>query len=147
MKRTHLNALMDALSFIAFLLLLSTGLLLEYQLPPGSGGTHGFGMGRGAGGRTITLLWGWTRHDWGQIHYWIALALVAILALHLLLHWKWIVCTVRGQHSDASGLRLALGAVGLVFTILLVSAPLFSTTTSATRDQLQESKGAAAVEK
>jgi hypothetical protein len=32
MKRTHANAMIDLAAFIAFLLLLSTGLILEYQL-------------------------------------------------------------------------------------------------------------------
>jgi len=43
MKRTHLNALIDGLAFVAFLFVLSTGLLLEYQLPVGSGGLQSYG--------------------------------------------------------------------------------------------------------
>jgi hypothetical protein len=136
MKRTHLNALIDLAAFIAFLLLLSTGFILEYQLPPGSGSLQPHGWGRGAAGRTIQTLWGWTRHDWGQLHYWIAVGMLAILALHLFLHWKWIVCILRGSHSDASGYRLALGIAGLIFATLLSFAPFLSGTTSHTRGEL-----------
>ena len=46
MKRTHVNGLIDALAFVAFLFLLSTGMVLLYQLPPGSGGRQGFGTGQ-----------------------------------------------------------------------------------------------------
>ncbi len=46
---------------------------------------------------------------------------------------------VRGKPSPASGYRLALGGVGLVFTALLTAAPLMSSTTSASRGELRES--------
>jgi Domain of unknown function (DUF4405) len=137
MKRPHLNFLVDAASFAAFLLLLSTGLILRYQLPPGSGELEGHGSGRGAANRIITLLWGQTRHDWGEIHYWVAVALMAMLAVHLFLHWKWIVCIVRGTHGDASGWRFSLGAVSLLALIALVSAPVVAPTEQATRHELQ----------
>jgi hypothetical protein len=140
MKRTHINGLIDAAAFFAFLLLLSTGFILEYQLPPGSGELQSHGLGRGASQRTVHLLWGWTRHEWGQVHYWIALSLMLVLAVHFVLHWKWIVCTIRGTHTNASGFRLALGAVGLVFAILLSIAPHLSETTAAKRGDIQKSR-------
>jgi hypothetical protein len=83
-------------------------------------------------------VWGLSRHEWGEIHYWIALAMAAVLAVHLVLHWKWIICVVRGKASEASGRRLALGGVGLAFAILLSLAPLASPTQSVTREQMGE---------
>ncbi len=38
MKRTALNALIDTLAFVALVFIASTGFLMRYQLPPGSGG-------------------------------------------------------------------------------------------------------------
>jgi Domain of unknown function (DUF4405) len=146
MKRTHLNALIDGLAFVAFLFLLTTGLLLEYQLPARSGGLQGHGTGQGASVRSVGLVMGLTRHEWGQIHYWIALAMLAVLAFHLLLHWKWIVCTARGKPSTASGYRLTLGVVGLVFTVLLSAVPLLSGTSVVSRIDLRESRTAGALE-
>jgi hypothetical protein len=140
MKRLHVNALIDVFAFFAFLLLLSTGLLLKYQLVPGSGGLSQHGTGHRASERAVQLLWGWTRHEWGQIHYWIALTLLAILAFHVVLHWKWIVCTLRGKPSQASGSRLALGCVGLVFALLLFAAPLLSESNTVSRGELRESR-------
>jgi hypothetical protein len=136
MKRTAVNMVVDAAAFVAFVLLVSTGLLVRYQLPPGSGDPTRGGLGRGAMSRPITLLWGLSRHQWGDIHYWIALALVAILAVHLVVHWKWIVCVARGQKTDASGLRLGLGAVGLAAVALFALMPLLSGTQSVPRSVL-----------
>jgi hypothetical protein len=137
MKRTQLNFAIDTAAFAAFLFLLSTGLLLRYQLPAGSGGMHGVGAGRGAADRPITILWGFTRHDWGAIHYWIAGSLIAILAIHLILHWKWIICVVRGTRPDSSGLRFGVGLAALVALVLIAAAPILAPIERISRGDLQ----------
>jgi len=136
MTRTHLNFVIDALAFGAFLFLGSTGVLLRYQLPPGSGGLHGRGAGPGEAQQTVLTLWNWTRHDWGAIHFWIACALMAVLAFHLFLHWRWVVCVVRGKPTDTSGWRLGLGTFGLAALVLLAAAPWLSATAERTRAEL-----------
>jgi len=90
----------------------ATGVVLRFLLPPGSGHR--------------SRIWGLDRHDWGGVHYWTAVVLLAALSVHVLLHWKWIVHTVRGQGRERSGIRLALGLVGLVAILALAAAPLFS---------------------
>jgi hypothetical protein len=140
MKRPHLNALIDALAMLAFMILASTGFVLRYQLPPGSGEIEGRGMGRGAMQRSIDLLWGWTRHEWGDFHYWIALGLLVVLSVHLFLHWKWIVCMVRGTKSEASGWRFGIGLFAFALVTLVVALPLATETSSSTRQQLQQQR-------
>lgn len=137
MKRTQLNFSIDVAAFAMFSLLLSTGLLLQYQLAARSGERQGRGSGRGTADREIELLWGWTRHEWGQLHYWIAGVLLGVLATHLVLHWKWIVCVVRGTRSDASGVRFGVAAVSLVGLVLLAVAPFLVRTGYVTRSELQ----------
>jgi hypothetical protein len=66
--------------------------------------------------------------------------MMAILAVHLVLHWKWIVCAVRGKSSSASGYRFAGGCIGLVFLLLLSAAPLLSPTARVSRGELRESR-------
>lgn len=136
MKRPHLNFLIDAAAFVLFLLLMSSGLLLRYQLPPGSGELEGHGPGRGSAERVITQLWGQTRHEWGDVHFWISVALIGVLAVHLFLHWNWIVGIMRGKPSEASGWRFGIGAASFVAIIFLSLTPLFTPTQQATRQQL-----------
>lgn len=90
--------------------------------------------------RSIELLWGWTRHEWGEVHYWIAWVLLIVLSVHLLLHWKWIVCTVKGTKSDSSGWRFALGLFAFSLITLLMSLPLVTNTSTTTRQQLQQDR-------
>lgn len=82
MSRTLLNIIIDILATLSFLGMIATGYLLRFPLPPGSNKTH--------------MLWGLTRHQWGDIHFWISLALLLIMLVHLALHWNWIV-TVIGK--------------------------------------------------
>ena len=139
MTRTALNALVDAIAYAGLVVLATTGLMLRWQMPPGSGGLHGMGpgSGAGAGGRPVTVVWGLSRHEWGSIHYWIALGLMSVLVVHLLLHWKWIVCVLRGKpHSDVSGGRFALGVASLVLVTLLAAAPLLTPAQTTPRSEL-----------
>lgn len=88
----------DVLNALLLMTLLVTGTILKWILPPGSGGGRGEGFGRvfrGGRGPAATV-WDWTRHDWGDFHFWIAAALVAGIALHLLLHFGWFkTCVPR----------------------------------------------------
>lgn len=110
MKRSKLNSLVDLISFAAFVFLTSTGVLVRYVLPPGSG--H------------FTTLFGLDRHDWGNIHFWVALAFFACLSAHLFLHWKWIVALIKGRKREGSAVRAGLGILGLVTVLALSLAPL-----------------------
>jgi hypothetical protein len=139
MNRTTLNAIVDAVAYAGIIVLATTGLMLRYQMPPGSGGLHGMGSGAGAGSRPVTIVWGLSRHEWGGIHYWVAIILLGVLAIHLALHWKWIVCVLRGKpHADVSGGRFALGVAGLVLVALLAAAPLMTPAQTSPRSELLE---------
>lgn len=116
MTRTALNFIIDVLTLILILSLAATGLLLRYVLPPGSRGGSGLS------------LWGWTRHDWGDIHFWIAAALAVLLVLHVALHWNWVCATLerwmRGDRAPApvsSIRRNAAGAAFFAFVAVIVS--------------------------
>jgi hypothetical protein len=111
-KRAKLNFAVDTVAFMAFVLLIATGILIRYVLPPGSG--H------------FSELWGMDRHEWGEIHFWIAVTLLGSLVLHLFLHWRWIISMVKGHPSEESGGRMALASVGLVALVGLAVAPFFS---------------------
>lgn len=114
MKRSTLVLLVDSIAFISFLFLTSTGVLLHYLLPPGTG--------------RWSAIWHLNRHEWGNIHFWISVIFFTVLSLHLILHWKVIVNLLKGRHSDEPKLRLVLGIVGLLVILLLSSAPLVSPT-------------------
>lgn len=119
MLRNRINLLLDIVSLLVFLALLETGLLIRYVLPPGS-----------TGGRGLSL-WGWSRHDWGRVHWWLAVGLVALMLVHVALHWQWI-CTTLARVLRAgpapigsSRARNVYGVVFLAFTLLLTAGGLW----------------------
>jgi len=137
-NRPKINLIIDIVAFVSAVSLIATGFLLEYSLPPGSGrlGTEGFGPAPGGLHRTILLLWGLTRHEWGNIHFYLAISLMASLSLHLLLHWQWIACMVQGKPREGSGIRVAVGILGLVSLLALAVAPFLSSTDRMSRGQV-----------
>lgn len=112
MNRAKLIMLIDVLAFLGFVALTATGVLMRYVLPPGSG--------------RFVSLWGLSRHQWGTLHFWIAAGFLGVLAIHLILHWRWIVATLRGRSREGSGGRFALGVVGLSAVLALAVAPFVS---------------------
>jgi Domain of unknown function (DUF4405) len=94
-KRTTLNFIVDSIVFVDLLLLATTGAIMRWVLPPGSGGGgHGYGF---RGGRLsapdaeqVRQLLGLGRHDWGDIHFILASLFLVLILIHLVLHWTWI---------------------------------------------------------
>jgi hypothetical protein len=94
MKRATVNFVLDLIAFVDLLLLGTTGSIMRWVLPPGSGGGRGYGFrgGRGPGpdaGQVRQLL-GLGRHDWGDVHFVLALLFVLLILVHIVLHWTWI---------------------------------------------------------
>lgn len=82
MRRQVLNFVIDAAALLVMLAMVATGFLLKWILPPGSRGGQGL------------QLWGLTRHDWGDVHFWLAIALLVLALVHVALHWAWVCALV-----------------------------------------------------
>jgi len=115
MPKNTLNFIVDVLLLLAMLTMAGTGLLLYFVLPPGSRGGAGL------------ALWNLDRHEWGDVHFWSAMALLGLLTLHVVLHWDWVCLTVCGWISPESRQQHKPGAArralyGLVFVTILAGA-------------------------
>ncbi|MBF0316503.1 MAG: DUF4405 domain-containing protein [Oligoflexia bacterium] len=80
------NFIIDVILFVTLVFLITTGLILHVTLPPGSG--------------RIAVL-GLSRHQWGDVHFYLSMSFLAGMCLHLWLHWHWIVCMLKGNSSQA----------------------------------------------
>lgn len=113
MQRTLLNLIIDLASGFLFCALIATGYLLRFPLPPGT--------------NKVLSLWGLSRHQWGEVHFWISTVLVSVLVVHVILHWQWLVTVIRQRlhraktNSSRAGWVIGLIAVGL-FTLFAWSA-------------------------
>lgn len=109
MSRFGLIKLVDIAAFALFVLLSSTGILLHFVIPPRSGHK--------------VAIWNMTRHEWGEIHFYIATTLFAVLVVHLVLHSSFIAGLFRRDPEQKSSLRQALGIAGLLALFALAIAP------------------------
>ena len=101
--------ILNLLLWLAFCALGGTGLLLAFRPPPGSSGGPGL----------VAL--DMTRHEWGAWHMWIGYAFLALIAIHLALHWKWLWRVAAGSKSWP--LLFGLGA-GIVLLAWLALQPI-----------------------
>ncbi|MFU8848916.1 MAG: DUF4405 domain-containing protein, partial [Opitutales bacterium] len=81
-----------------------TGALLTWKLVPGS-----------RGGRGLTVL-DLSRHEWGDIHFWMGVICVAATMTHLILNWAWLKKIASSGKAWRLGAGLLAGAV-LIFGI------------------------------
>ena len=113
MRKYERDFAVNVLAFTLFTTLATTGVVMHFRLPKGSG-------------ESLTI-WGLDRHGWGGVHFWVAAAMLAVLALHLFLNWHWIVAVVRGRPRERGiGPRVASGLVALGVLIALAGAMLLS---------------------
>jgi heme/copper-type cytochrome/quinol oxidase subunit 2 len=107
MKRSNLHLTVDIALFLSVLSLLWTGLLMSFVLPAGS--------------RAATV-WGWTRHEWGDLHFYLAVTMITVAALHVALNWGW-VCNVAVRllrPRAAAPSHKARNIAGTVLVLLIV---------------------------
>ncbi len=119
MNRPTLNLIIDTIAAAGLLGMLATGYVLRFPLPPGTN-------------RELAL-WGLSRHQWGDIHFWASAALITTLTIHVILHWQWIVTMVQKRvlgREATGGEHLRGGLVAAAITIAALAA--FAITAHAT---------------
>ena len=83
MNKADLNYFVDFLLFISFLVTAVTGLVLFLFFEEG--------VQRGGYQEFLGLI----KHDWTMVHNWAGIAMVILAAVHLVLHWGWIVSMTK----------------------------------------------------
>lgn len=87
MNKVKLNYWLDIVIGLAFLVAALTGIAFLFL---GSGGYQG---GRNPAFQTVFL--GISREVWSNLHTLGSLVMIAGVGMHLILHWKWIVCVTK----------------------------------------------------
>ena len=111
MKKSDWQYLIDTLLFINILGIVLIGFLLGLFLPKGPSVAE-----------SEKYFLGLHRHAWGDIHFFLSIALTALLFIHLLLSWNWIKGKAKQIFKTAwtpaliSTLVLALAAPLLIWS-------------------------------
>jgi cytochrome b561 len=83
--------------FILFLFECLSGFVIWLIMPRGR--DNYFEMIEGIG-RTF---WGLQRDVWSDLHAWVAIVIVAIVILHIAMHWRWVIRTTAGEKRVEEG--------------------------------------------
>jgi len=116
--KAKVNFIIDAIMFVLMGFLAGIGLLIKYVLVSGEERWIQYG-------RNVDIrFWGLDRHQWGDIHLYVAIALIILLVLHIVLHWNMIVCLYKRIIGNRK-VRILCGLTFMIVTLLMVLFPYF----------------------
>lgn len=118
LNKSLLNLCIDLALLLLFLIITGTGILVKYVLVPGYLRNEMYGR------RSDLLFWGMNRHEWGDVHLVLAFSFIILLLIHLLLHWKWLVC-MYNKMFPRKLYRYLLTSFLLIITTFLCAGPFF----------------------
>lgn len=111
MSRASVNFLLDCALLVAFLVVLSTTILLRALFPTPTQAAGWF-------------VWGLGYDTWAAIHFWSTMVLAVGILFHLVLHWNWICGFLAGKMSKFLGRRVrtveSLNTVYGVTTLIII---------------------------
>ena len=120
MNQFTITKVLDFFSFVALMLMLSTGVFLKVTLPPRSGGDE---------------VWGLSRHEWGDIHFSLSVIFLLFMSAHLVAHAKFIKSVIIGKAPTEKYYRIVAGIIGVIALIALAFSPVISPVTDVQRGQ------------
>lgn len=120
MNQFTFTKVLDLFSFVALILMLSTGVFLKITLPPRSGGDE---------------VWGLSRHEWGDIHFYLSVIFLLFMSAHLVVHAKFIKSVIIGKAPTEKYYRIVAGIIGVIALIALAFSPVISPVTDVQRGQ------------
>ena len=110
MRKSTLNAVIDALMFSTMVGVLCTGLLLWLVI------------GRGSDPEGLQFLWGLHRHAWREAHLIFSVSLVVLVVLHLLTHTTWLSGVSRHLLGIPGWAAVVLALLlGIVFFVAVLA--------------------------
>jgi len=115
-RKAELNLIIDGLLLLCIAAIVGIGLLIKYVLVPGYLRWEIYG-------RNVEMFfWGLDRHQWGTIHLVIGIVFLALLILHVVLHWSMIIGIYRKLIPN----RFARWITALVLIFMTVVLLAFS---------------------
>jgi hypothetical protein len=109
MKKKYLNFWIDILIFIAFILVVFTGIVLR-EFPVDLSGCTVLGV---------------PRKELADLHWVLSLSMIFFIFAHIVLHWGWAKVSVR-KHFRVGPKALAITAIALI-VISMIVAPMYFT--------------------
>ncbi|MFW5699436.1 MAG: DUF4405 domain-containing protein [Bacteroidota bacterium] len=133
-NNSQLNMVIDLVLFILLLAITGLGLLIKFCLLPGYERNVSYGS-------AIDLEFlGLNRHQWGTVHLYVSLVFIALLIVHIVLHWK-TINTIISRLIPKYMLRKALYLSLLILSIMTCVGPFLLNPTIVPATTLHRQRG------
>ncbi|MBI9039278.1 MAG: DUF4405 domain-containing protein [Bacteroidales bacterium] len=116
MKKSKLNLIIDFLLLILMAAITGIGFIMKFRLISGHEKWEKYGV------NLDTSLFGLDRHEWGTIHLILGFILIALLVIHIWLHWNMIIC-IFNKLIKNKGPRIVFTIVLCLLTLFFLIAP------------------------
>jgi len=117
-NKTKINFIIDVLLLLVMSAIVGIGFLIKYVLLTGEQKWIKFGA------NIDQTLLGLDRHGWGFIHLVLGFICIGLLILHIIFHWKMIVCMFR-HLMKPSKWRNAVSTIFLAICLVIIFIPFF----------------------
>lgn len=108
-NKSKLNLIIDMVMLVILMAISGIGFMIKYVLVAGFERNYIYG-------KSVELYYaGLNRHQWGTIHLVLSFALLFLLLIHILYHWKQIVFIFKGM------VRVRMWRIVLTSTLVMVS--------------------------
>jgi hypothetical protein len=108
MKKNDWKYLIDSLLFVDICSIAVIGLLLAFVISTGQGPD------------ASKYFLGLHRHDWGDVHLYLSLFMLALLILHVWLNWTWVVNSTKSYVGEYW--QKALWSLACAWVVVLLLA-------------------------
>lgn len=115
MKKSTLNFIINAILFLCMAAITGIGFLIKYILIPGSERWEKYGQ------NVELSVWGMDRHEWAYIHLILGFIILALLVLHIVLHWNMVMGVYHRlfkKKAIYSVFSIVFIAVGIIIMVL-----------------------------
>lgn len=116
--KSKFNIIIDTIMFLLIMPIAGIGFLIRYVLVPGYKKNEIYGS-------NVDLEFlGKTNHEWGTIHLLLSIALLVLLVLHIVFHWKMIIGIFK-KIVPITRTRKTLYSLLSILALLSISFPMF----------------------
>ncbi|MBD3383554.1 DUF4405 domain-containing protein [candidate division KSB1 bacterium] len=115
-SKAKINFIIDVVLLILLFLIGSIGILIKYVLLSGQESWEKYHQ------KVELLLFGWDRHQWGTLHFILSAIFIALILLHIILHWSQVKCLFKLTIAPKTA-RIILTSLFLFICLLLLLLP------------------------
>ncbi len=116
MKKSKLNLVIDILLLLLMAANAGIGFIMKFRLISGQEKWEKYGA------NPDTSLLGFDRHEWGNVHLILGFILIALLVLHIWLHWNMIICIYKKLIKNR-GLQVFVTIIVSFIVLFFLIAP------------------------